>query len=162
VSELVAVAYPDVASAEQAASNVVDAQKARLVELEDLVAVERRDDGTVKLHQPSGAAMGALGGAAWGGLIGLLFLAPLVGMAIGAATGGATGALSDIGIDNDFMQQLGARLHRGGGALVLLVREADHERLLVGLKIPGEIIQTSLSDESEQQLRDALASAGAA
>lgn len=49
--------------------------------------VEHGPDGKIKLHQtmsPTGA--GALGGAAWGGLIGLLFLAPLFGMAIGAAT----------------------------------------------------------------------------
>ena len=51
--------------------------------------VERKDDGKIKLHQPSLAGAGALGGAAWGGLIGLIFLVPFFGMAIGAASGAA-------------------------------------------------------------------------
>jgi len=54
------------------------------MEIEDLVVVERREDGTVKLHQPSLAGIGAAGGAMWGGLIGLIFFAPLFGMAAGA------------------------------------------------------------------------------
>ena len=65
------------------------AQAAHEIELDDLVIVERRGDGKIKLHQPSMAGAGAAGGALWGGLIGLIFLMPLFGMAIGAATGAA-------------------------------------------------------------------------
>jgi uncharacterized membrane protein len=43
----------------------------------------------------------------------------------------------------------------------MLVRQANTERLLAEVKIAGEVIQTSLSNESEQALRDALAGAGA-
>jgi uncharacterized membrane protein len=162
VSDLVAIAYPDVATARQVASNVGEAQKARLIALEDLVIVERRNDGKVKLHQPSMAGVGAAGGALWGGLIGLLFLAPLVGMAIGAASGAAAGAVSDAGVDDRFMKDLGAQLDSGGAALVLLVRDANLEKLLAEVKIPGKVVQTSLSTDSEQARRDALAGAGAA
>jgi len=35
------------------------------------------------------------------------------------------------------------------------------EKILSEVKIPGEVIQTSLSGDSEQALRDALAKAGA-
>jgi uncharacterized membrane protein len=162
VSDLVAIAYPDVATAREVASNVGEAQKAHLIQLDDLVIVERRDDGKVKLHQPSMAGVGAAGGAMWGGLIGLLFLAPLVGMAIGAASGAAAGAVSDTGVDDRFMKDLGAKLDSGGAALVLLIRDANLDKLLAEVKIPGEVVQSSLSTESEQALRDALAGAGAA
>jgi uncharacterized membrane protein len=161
VSDLVAIAYPDVATARQVASNVGEAQKARLIALEDLVIVERRNDGKVKLHQPSMAGVGAAGGAMWGGLIGLLFLAPLVGMAIGAASGAAAGAVSDAGVDDQFMKDLGAQLDSGGAALVLLIRDANLDKLLAEVKVPGKVIQSSLSTDAEQALRDALAGAGA-
>jgi uncharacterized membrane protein len=160
MSDLVAVAYPDLATARQVASNLGEAQKAHIVELDDLVIVERRGDGKIKLHQPSLAGAGAAGGALWGGLIGLIFLMPLLGMAIGAASGAAAGALSDAGVDDNFMKSLGEKLHPGGAAVIALIRQANTEKLLAEVKIPGEIIQTSLSSESEESLREALAAAG--
>jgi uncharacterized membrane protein len=161
VSDLVAIAYPDLATAREVASNVGQAQKAHIIDLDDLVLVERRDDGKIKLHQPSLAGVGAAGGALWGGLIGLIFLAPLVGMAIGAASGAAAGAMSDAGVDDKFMKDLGAKLQPGGAAVIALVRQANMEKILADVRVPGEVIQTSLSDDSEQALRDALAKAGA-
>jgi uncharacterized membrane protein len=161
MSDLVAVAYPDVATARQVTENIAEAQKAHLVELDDLVIVERRDDGKIKLHQPSAAGIGAASGAIWGGLIGLIFFVPLFGMAIGAATGAAAGAASDTGIDDEFMRKLGEQLQPGNAAVIALVREANTEKLLADVQIPGEVIQTSLSSETEQALRDALGAAAA-
>src|SRR4051812_36458678 len=161
VSDLVAIAYSDLATAREVASNVGRAQKAHLIELDDMVIVERRGDGKIKLHQPSMAGIGATGGALWGGLIGLIFLMPLLGMAIGAASGAAAGAMSDSGIDDKFMKELGERLQPGGAAVLVLVRQVNAEKLLAEVKIPGEIIQSSLGEDGEQALRDALTRAGA-
>jgi uncharacterized membrane protein len=160
VSDLVAIAYPDVATARQVTSNLGGAQKAHLIELDDVAIVEHRQDGKIKLHQPSLAGVGAAGGALWGGLIGLIFLAPLFGMAIGAATGAAAGAMSDAGVDDKFMKDLGAKLPPGGAAVIALVRQANMEKILAEVKIPGEVVQTSLTSDAEQALRDALAAAG--
>jgi uncharacterized membrane protein len=44
--------------------------KEHSIELEDVVIVEHRGDGKIKLHQPSMAGFGAASGALWGGLIG--------------------------------------------------------------------------------------------
>src|SRR4051794_2837561 len=158
VSDLVAIAYPDLATAREVASNVGQAQKAHLIDLDDCVIVEQRDDGKIKLHQPSLAGVGAAGGALWGGLIGLIFLVPLFGMAIGAASGAAAGALSDSGVDDKFMKEMGAKLQPGGAAVVVLIRNVNAEKVLSEVKIPGEVIQTSLTEDGEQALRDALAS----
>jgi len=160
MSDLVAIAYPDVATAQQVASNAVQAQKAHLIELDDMVVVERRDDGKVKLHQPSTAGAGAATGALWGGLIGLIFFVPLFGMAIGAAAGGAAGALADYGVDDKFMKELGDNLDPGGAAVIFLVRRVTMDKVLPHIKIEGKLIQTSLDNESEQQLTEALAAAG--
>src|SRR5690349_24765525 len=141
MSDLVAIAYEDVPTAQQVARNLSDAVKAHVVELEDLVIIERKQDGKVKLHQPSMAGLGAAGGALWGGLIGLIFFMPLFGMAIGAASGAAAGAMSDAGIDDNFMKDLGAKLDNGGAAVLALVRQANMEKILDEVKIPGEVIQ---------------------
>jgi uncharacterized membrane protein len=158
MSTLVAIAYPDAATAEQVRGELVQATKEHLIQLEDAVVVEHQPDGKIKLHQAqSPAGMGAAGGALWGGLIGLLFLAPLVGMAIGAASGAATGKMTDVGVNDDFMKQLGDRLPQGAAALIVLGRSDAPDKILerVG-RYGGEVIQTSLSSEDEERLRAAI------
>ena len=156
MSDLVAIAYKDVPTAQQVASNLGEAVKAHEIELDDIVVVERKGDGNVKLHQPSLAGAGAVGGALWGGLIGLIFFMPLFGMALGAAAGAAGGALADAGVDDKFMKQLGEELTPGSAALILLIRKVSVDKILPKVQIPGTVIQTSLSDENEQALQDAL------
>jgi uncharacterized membrane protein len=106
------------------------------------------------------AGTGALGGAAWGGLIGLLFLVPLFGMAVGAASGALAGHFTDAGVDDKFMKDLGTRLQDGDAALVTLVRNANMEKILADIKVPGTVIQTSLGSDTEDALRAALERAG--
>src|SRR3954453_6983914 len=111
------------ATAEQVKAELVQATKEQLLKLEDAVVIEHRPDGKIKLHQGmSLTGTGAAGGALWGGLIGLIFFVPLFGMAIGAATGAAAGKMSDYGVDDDFMKNLGNELEPGAGALILLIR----------------------------------------
>lgn len=161
MSDLVAIAYPDLATAQEVAANTAQLQKSHEIELEDLVIVERRADGKIKLHQPSLAGTGAVSGALWGGLIGLIFFMPLLGMAIGGAAGAAGGALSDYGIDDNFMKELGSELDEGNAALLLLIRKVSVDKVLPQIKIPGKVLQTSLDKESEERLTEALAAAGA-
>ena len=60
----------------------MQATKEHVVSLEDAVVIEHRPDGKIKFHRWPSAWLGAgaAGGALWGGLIGLIFLAPLVGI----------------------------------------------------------------------------------
>jgi uncharacterized membrane protein len=158
MSNLVGIAYPDVATALQVRQSLLEMQKEKLIELEDVVVVTRQEDGKVKLHQvASPAGIGAAGGAVWGGLIGLLFLAPLVGMAIGAATRGAVGAAADVGVDDKFMKELGSKLEPNHSALIVLVRRSTPDKVLPRIsEYGGHVIQTSLSTEAEDSLRAAL------
>jgi uncharacterized membrane protein len=156
MSDLVAIAYEDLPTAQRVASNLGDAVKDHDIELDDLVIVERKEDGKVKLHQPSLAGMGAASGALWGGLIGLIFFMPLFGLAIGAAAGAAGGAVTDTGVDDKFMKRLGEELAPGKAALILLVRKVSADKILPEIKVPGTVIQTSLSNEDEQALQEAL------
>ena len=160
MSTLVAIAYPDRSTAERVREELVQATKEHLVRLEDAVIVEHEPGGKIKLHQiRSMTGAGAAGGAMWGGLIGLLFLAPLFGMAVGAAAGAAAGKMTDLGVDDNFVKDLGAKLQPGGAALIVLGSTDARDKLLDRVKsYGGEVIQTSLSNEAEEHLRDALGS----
>jgi uncharacterized membrane protein len=159
MSTLVAVAYPDLGTAEQVRAELVQATKERILSLEDAVLVEHRSDGKIKLHQAmSTSGAGAAGGALWGGLIGLIFLAPLFGMAVGAASGALAGKATDTGVNDRFMKDLGEALPPGGAALIALGRTDARDKLIERVRpYGGEIIQTSLSKDEEDQLRAAMA-----
>ena len=164
MSDLIAVAYPDQATAEKVRDDLARLTREHVIEIEDAVVVTREPNGKVKLHQavnPAGA--GAAGGALWGGLIGLIFLAPLLGAAIGAAAGGASGALTDLGIEDNFMKEVGQTLPEGGAALFALVRQVTPDKVNPRIsQYGGKVIQSSLSNEAEQRLQEALDSAGGA
>ena len=58
MSDLVAIAYKDLATAQEVAQNAAQLQKGHEIELDDMVVIERKQDGKVKLHQPSTAGVG--------------------------------------------------------------------------------------------------------
>ena len=162
MSDLIAVAYPDEATAREVRDKLIELQRGHTIELEDIVVVTRDDQGRVKLHQAASLpAAGALGGALWGSLIGLLFLAPLLGAVVGGASGAAAGALTDIGVNDDFLRELGQKLPNGGAAVIVLVRKVTPDKVLPEISpYRGHVLQTSLNEEGERRLEEAL-SAGA-
>jgi len=163
MSDLYAIGYADTQTAEQVLQQIGGLQAQNLIQLDDAVIVERHADGKVKLHTPGGSnsARGAAGGALWGGLIGLLFFAPLVGMAIGAGTGAVAGKATDTGVNDDFMRNLGSQLAPGAAALVLLVRSMTNDKVFEQLhgQYGGVLLQSSLSKEEEKVLQDAVRAA---
>jgi uncharacterized membrane protein len=158
MSNLVAIAYPDEATAQEVARTLAELQSEHTIRLDDLVVAVRNDDGKIKLRQSfSPGRTGAAGGALWGGLIGLIFLQPLLGMAVGAAAGGAGGAMADYGIDDKFMKELGEKLQPGGAALFVLVRQSTPDKVLPRVsQYGGEVIHSSLDTETEEMLQEAL------
>src|SRR5271167_4853114 len=105
MSDLVVIAFPSEAKAEEVRQKLLDMQKEYLIELNDAVIAVKQPNGRVKLNQIfHPAAAGAASGSFWGLLIGLIFMMPLAGVAIGAASGALGGALSDAGINDKFMK----------------------------------------------------------
>lgn len=163
MSNLIAISYPDVATAVAVRDRLFDLQRQNLITMEDLVVVERRANGTIKLHQTVGTTgMGAVGGALWDGLIGLLFFMPLFfmplfGMALGAATGAASGAMVDAGVNDAFMRELADTLAPGAAALFVLVVRSTPDKVIPEIQpYGGRVIQTSLSREEDAQLREMI------
>lgn len=163
MSSLIVVGFPKVSEAEEVRRELVDIQKERLIALEDAVVVEHDGDGQVHLRQAVNlTTAGALGGGFWGTLVGLLFLNPLLGAAVGAGVGAASGSLSDIGINDNFMRELGETLPRGTAALCLLIREATPDRVIERLRAHAphaKLLRTNLSHTDEEQLRELLENA---
>ena len=82
MSDLVFIAFPSEQKAEEVREKVLEMQKEYLIELGDAVVAVKDDKGRVKLNQLVNlTAAGALSGAFWGTLIGLIFMVPLLGTA---------------------------------------------------------------------------------
>jgi uncharacterized membrane protein len=158
MATLVVFAFKDEDSAVQMRDKLVSLQKLQLIQLSDAAVVVRKPDGKVKVKQAvSLVGAGALGGAFWGMLIGLLFFMPWLGLAIGAASGALGGALSDYGVDDKFIKEVGSTIEPGHSALFLLVESWTEDRVMDEIvEFDAEVLQTSLSKEDEAKLRAAF------
>ena len=158
MSELIVLAFDTPTGAQEMGDEVKRLQKQELIKLEDAAFVTRKEDGKVKVKQAvSLVGAGALGGAFWGMLIGLLFFMPWLGLAIGAVTGAISGKLSDYGIDDNFIKEVGEKVEPGGSALFMLISDATPDKVIEELKkYHPTVLSTSLSKEDEQNLRDAF------
>jgi len=158
MSELIVIGYDNLFEAEEVRLKLLKMQRDYLIDLEDAVVAVKQTDGKVKLNQAIQlTALGAASGGFWGALVGLLFLNPLLGAAVGAGAGAISGALTDVGINDDFMKELAATLQPGSSALFVLVRKVTPDKALDELRgVGGKIIKTSLSHDDEAKLQGAL------
>ena len=156
MADLIVVTFEDETAAFGLRAALGKLQKDYLIEMEDVVVVTRDDSGTVMLHQATNlTAAGALGGSFWGLLIGMIFLNPLQGFA-GVGAGALSGRLTDLGLDDEFMKDLGDGFQKGGSALFGLVRKFTPDKVLTSLEPfrgRGKALQTSLD---ERKLRSFL------
>ncbi len=86
---------------------------------------------------------------------------PLAGLVIGAAAGAGSGALSgalvDYGINDDFIKSLGEQICPDSSGLFVLLRKITLDKVMPEIaKYEGTVMKTSLSNEQERELREAL------
>jgi uncharacterized membrane protein len=166
MSDLVVLGFDGIHTADEVLNKARSLQKQHLIDLEDACVVEREKDGKIHIKQAVnltalGAASGGTWGAMWGTLVGLLFLNPIAGMALGAIAGAGAGALSgslaDYGINDDFIRQLGNTIPADSSALFVLVKSVTADKVLPELEpYKPRVLKTSLSNEMEAKLKDAL------
>jgi len=159
MSDLIVLAFDSEDGAIQMRDKLVSLQKQHLITLEDAAVVVRRQDGKVKVKQATSlVGAGALGGAFWGMLIGIIFWMPWLGLAMGALGGALGGKFSDIGVDDNFIKEVGNTIEPGHSALFLLVVEATGDKVLDELEgTKATVLKTSLSNEAEAKLREHFA-----
>ena len=171
MGHLVVLGFDGVTAADEVLNKVRGLKAEHLIDLEDAVVVERDAEGKVHIKQALnltalGATSGGLSGAFWGTLVGLLFLNPLAGMAIGAATGAGAGALSgslmDYGVNDEFVKKLSETIPNNSSALFVLVREVTMDKVVDAIQPWNpRVLNTSLSNEQEAKLVEALKAHGA-
>lgn len=160
MAQLIVLGVPDRDTAEEALDIAGDLNRQELLQLADAAYAYKDAKGRPRIHQTiNTTGVGAAGGALWGTLIGLLFLDPLLGPAVGAATGAVAGRLTDIGIDDDMIKEIGSHLEEGHCAVFLLAHINTADRVVDAFKpLHPTVIRTSLSKDSERELVDALRS----
>jgi len=103
MAELLAIVYPNEGRAAEVMAKLKELSSEYLIDLEDAVLVTKNTEGKVKLHQTMDVTeAGAIFGAFWGLLIGLIFFIPIGGLIMGAIAGAIGGRLTDYGIGDNF------------------------------------------------------------
>ena len=161
MSELIVIAYPSEAVADDVRRRLFELQNEYLIQLGDAVVATKSADGHVKLNQLfSTTAAGAVTGSFWGLLVGAIFLMPALGAAVGAASGALGGALADFGINDKFMKDLASSIQPGSAALFILANKITADKVIDRIKdFGGVVLKTSLDRSKEESLREALSSA---
>lgn len=157
MATLTVLKFPSAGGAQQVLDAVEQMQSQALIKVHDAAILtwpeDKKKPKTEQLHNLTAA--GAWSGAFWGMLFGILFFVPLLGAAVGAAVGAWSGSLADVGIDDNFINQVRNEVTQGTSALFLLTSDAVLDRVRDGLKQYNfEIVTTNLSEEEEQTLRE--------
>jgi uncharacterized membrane protein len=157
MATLTVIKFPTAEGAGTMLSTLQDLQKQQLIQIEDGAIVTwpvgAKKPKTKELSDATG--VGALGGAFWGMLFGLLFFVPLFGLAIGAGIGALMAHFANYGIDQGFIDQVRAKITPGTSALFLMTSGAVVDKVAEAVKGQQfEIIQTNLSKEQEDKLRE--------
>ncbi len=162
MSDLVVISFNDEHMADEVLLTLGRLQADHLIDLEDAAVVVRKQDGKIKIKQTQNLTVaGAVGGGFWGAFFGILFGGPLGFLVVGgttAAVGALMGKLRDIGVDDDFIKEVGDALEAGSSAIFTLVISSTPDRVLESLQqYQGKVVRTSLSRDSEDALVQALA-----
>jgi uncharacterized membrane protein len=159
MKKLIVLAFDTEDGALEVRDKLFELQKQELITMEDAAVVVRNEQGKTDVKQAQSlVGSGALGGAFWGMLIGLIFLAPVLGMAVGAVSGALGGKFADIGIDDDFIKKVGEEIDPGESALFMLVSDAQTDRVIEELEpYDPKLLETNLSTEDEEKLREEFA-----
>ena len=158
MADLIAIGYPDETTAIAAEEEAQRLANDLIIQPDAIAAIVRTKDGKFKVTTNHHAvAGGASYGMFWGLLFGLLFFIPFFGMAIGAGLGALMGHVAKSGIDKEFEEQIREQLQPGTSALFLIVEKVTPDKAVAALsKYGGTVLKTSLSEDAEAQLQEAL------
>ncbi len=160
MSTLIAITYDDEKTGLAAFDALGDMQKQQILELEDAAFATKDQNGKVKVTdtlEKQYTGMSTTWGFFWGFLIGLIFGGPLFWGLFTALFSRILAKRRDVGIDNDFMKEVSDKLQPGGSAIFILVVKATKDKVIAELqKYGGHVASTSLSEEDEAALKEAL------
>ena len=158
MADLIAIGYPDQATAVEAADEARRLAADLIIQPDAIAVITRDEEGSYHVHtshHPVGA--GASWGMFWGFLFGLLFFIPVLGLAIGAGLGALMGKFAKTSIDKQFQDQVRGLVKPGTSALFLMLEKVTPDKAVEAMrKYGGTVLKTSLSKDDEKELQDAL------
>jgi len=160
MATLVAIAYPDQTTADDARRTVQTLEAELIIQADQVAAISRDTSGKYHVTTTHGGATsggGAVWGGVWGFLFGLIFFVPFAGLALGAGMGALFGHFGKNAIDKAFQEQVRDAVKPGTSALFMIIEKATPDKAIAALKqYGGTVIRTSLSDEDTAKLQEAL------
>ena len=162
MTDMVVMAFDNIDAANNVKHQLIELDAEFLLKLDQVVEVVRKADGQVKIkEEPKLTGAGALGGAFWGLLIGLVFLAPGLGLAFGAVSGAIVGHFAKYGISKEFMGKINEAIKPGQSALFVLAEDVKIDRVVPMLaQYHPRVLRTSLTAAQEAELKEAFGDAG--
>ncbi|MBV9324175.1 MAG: DUF1269 domain-containing protein [Chloroflexi bacterium] len=153
---VVVIQFDDVTAASAALKAIRDQHREHQIHLNDTAIIQKDADG--KVHKVNELSSATEVGAVAGGSLGLLlmFMFPIAGIAVGAASGAAIGALLGKGVDGKWVKEVTESLKPGTSALFLVFDQLTPSAMRVLEPYPGHLLQTTLPDDIEHQLRQVL------
>ncbi len=163
MADLVVFTYEQESGAADALATIVSKKKenveAPLVAIDDAAVAVKRDDGKVKIRQTLESAVkgsSIFSGSLWGLLIGFIFGGPLMFAVLGGGISALIGRKIDLGISNDFIDEVSDALKPGNSALFLLTSESDPATIAEALgDHASTLFHTTMSDDAASALTEA-------
>lgn len=157
MSNLIVMTFNTLDEAGKVRQTLRELEQAGRLHLDDAAVIRKDADG--KLDVDNEVDRGVKTGAIGGGILGLVlsFVFPLAGVVVGAAGGALSGRMVDLGVDQQFVQDVSASLQPNSSALFVIVRDADPTIAIAALEpYQGTLYHTTLDPSVEEELRHAL------
>jgi uncharacterized membrane protein len=158
VADLIAIGYPDMTTASLAMEEVEKLSEDLVIQPDAVAVIIRDETGKFKtISNAHAVGAGATYGMFWGLLFGLLFFVPFLGMAVGAGLGALMGKVEKTGVDKAFQDRVREMLKPGTSALFMIVEKVTPDRAVAALsQYGGTVLKSSLSEDAQAKLQDAL------
>jgi uncharacterized membrane protein len=158
MADLIAIGYPDETTALSAMDEAERLQHELVLQADAVAAIVRNREGKLRVvtnHHAVGA--GATWGMWWGMLFGMLFFVPFLGMAVGAGMGALMGKVTKSAVNKEFEDQVREMLKPGTSALFMVVDKVTPDKAVEAMsRYGGTVLKSSLSNETERELQEAL------
>lgn len=160
MAKLIVFTYDNAEKATTVLQKVADLSREQLIEVTDAAVIVKDANGKVKVQQTMEALVkssNTVSGGFWGLLIGLIFGGPIFMALLGMGLGSLFGRKIDIGVDNQFIKNVGNDLAPGNSALFLLTEDITLDKVAEALReYGGTLYHTSLAKDAEETLAKAL------
>jgi uncharacterized membrane protein len=159
-AHLWAVGYVDMERAEQVRAEITKLGEKRCLTLLDTAVVVRYSDGSLTLNGESLVSVPSFRGHTFASFLAGLALGapPLTGAAANALLRATGGTAAEVGIEEDFINEVQALMKPGTSALFILDQADDMSAILRGIRgLGGTVLRTNVDVKRARLIQSTLA-----